>query len=213
MNPLFKNVKVIAWDMDTTLYKAVPELSIAFMNGCIEEVAKIKNLSLKDAEILLTNEKNKAGSTTQAFMNLGCGDFHTMWEVQKRVGKVNYLKKDPRLPLIFSQLSRFRHFLISNSVLEEVHTVLEAIGLNESYFEEIITVDRTGEPKPSPKPFKLMMELTGLKPEEHVMIGDMEKIDIAPAKKLGLKTILVWGKSDLADLSLPSVYDVAKVFV
>lgn len=213
MHPLFKNVKVIVWDMDTTLYKAIPALSLAFLKGCIEEVAKVKNLTFEDAEILLKREKERVGSITQSFMNLGCGDFHTMWDVQKRIGKVNFLHKDPKLPKVLKALSRYRHFLISNSVSEEVHTVLEAIGLSESYFEEIITVDRTGEPKPSPKPFELMLSLTGLKPEEHVMIGDMEKIDIAPAKKLGMKTILVWGESKIADLSLPTVYDAISVFL
>lgn len=212
MNPLFKDIKVIAWDMDTTLYRPDPALGKAFLDGCIEEVARIKNLSFKDAKKLFDKTRKLTDSSTQTLISLKVGDFYTVWEIQKRIGKKNYLKKDPQLPLLFSQLSHLRHFLISNSVPEEIKTVLGAIGLSEDYFEKCLSVVDAGEPKPSPKPFELLLKITGLKPEEHLMIGDRELVDIAPAKKLGLKTILVWGKSKIADLSLPTVYDVVKYF-
>ena len=212
MYPLFKNVKVIAWDMDTTLYKPDPVLGKAFLDGCIEEVAKKKNLSFKDAKIIFDKARLETDSSTQTLINLKVGDFYTVWEIQKRIGKKNYLKKDPQLPLLFSHLSHLRHFLISNSVPEEIETVLGAIDLSEDYFEKCISVVDAGEPKPSPKPFELLLKITGLPPEQHVYIGDRELVDIVPAKKLGMKTILVWGKSKIADLSLPTVYDVAEIF-
>lgn len=212
MNPLFKDIKIIAWDMDTTLYKPDPALGKAFFDGCIEEVARVKNLSFADAKKIFEEARLPTNSSSQALMTLKVGDYWTCWRVQKRIGKINYLHKDPKLPKLFEQLSGFHHFIISNSVREEIKTVLSAIGLSPSYFEKCISIEDIGEPKPSLKPFELLLKITGLPADQHVYIGDREKVDIVPAKKLGMKTILVWGKSEIADLSLPSVYDVASVF-
>lgn len=211
MNSRFAKIKIIAWDLDTTLYQPDPALGKAFLDGCIEEVAKKKNLSFKDAKIIFDKVRLTTDSSTQAMMNLGVGDFYTVWEIQKRIGKVNYLRKDPKILKTLKKLKNYRHFIISNSVPEEIETVLKAIGLDKSYFEKCISVADVGAPKPSPKPFEFLLKLTGLKSEEHLMVGDREKVDIEPAKKLGMKTILVWGKSKMADLSLPTVYDIVKV--
>lgn len=217
MDARFEDIKIIAWDMDTTLYQPLPELARAFLNGCVEEVARVKKLSLSEAQKIFNEERSRNDSSTQAMINLEIGDpqtvFNTMWEIQKRIGKVNYLQKDSRLPLLFEKLKKFRHFIISNSVREEVKTVLGAIGLSAKYFEKIITVDDTGKPKPDPAPFKLLLKITGLPADQHLYIGDREKVDIIPAKKLGMKTILVWGTSSVADVSLPTVYDVVNFLV
>lgn len=217
MNPLFKNIKVIAWDMDTTLYKPNSALGKAFLDGCVWELAKIKNISFKKAQKIFDRERNKTNSSSQVFLNLfkentPAETFYKLWEIQRRIGKVNFLRKDPKLPELLRSLKNFRHFLISNSVPEEIDSVLSAIGLQRDYFEKCISVVDAGEPKPGSKPFELLLKLTGLPPEQHLYIGDREKVDIEPAKKLGMKTILVWGESKIADLSLPSVYDVASVF-
>ena len=205
MDQRFANIKVIAWDMDTTLYKPDPALGKAFLDGCVEEVAKVKNLSFDTAKKIFEDARSLTDSSTQALINLRVGDFYTVWEIQKRIGKVNYLHKDPKLSKLFEKLSKFRHFIISNSVPEEISAVLGAIGLSPKYFERLISVIEVGEVKPSLKPFEYLLKLTGLPPEQHVYIGDREKVDILPPKKLGMKTILVWGTSEIADLSLPTV--------
>ncbi|MCL4382699.1 MAG: HAD family hydrolase [Patescibacteria group bacterium] len=218
MDQRFKDIKVIAWDLDTTLYKPNPVLGKAFLDGCIEEVAKVKNLSFARAEKLFNEERKKTNSSTQVLLNFfkmktPQDVFYKMWEIQKRIGKINYLHKDPKLPEMFDRLSGFHHFIISNSVPEEIENVLSAIGLDSKYFEKLISVVDTGEPKPSLKPFRSLLELTGLPSGQHLMIGDREDVDIEPAKKLGFKTILVWGQSFLADASLSSVYEVAELLL
>jgi FMN phosphatase YigB (HAD superfamily) len=59
------------------------------------------------------------------------------------------------------------------------------------------------------------MEKTGLPPVAHLMIGDRERVDLVPAKKLGMKTCLVWAAepSMVADITLPTVYDLSQVLV
>lgn len=213
MDPRFKDVKVIAWDVDTTLYKAIPELSIKFKKECIKEVARVENVSFEKAAEIFEKERAKFGSSTMALMRLGAGDFRTILTIQRKIGKQNYIKTDPKLLEMFKKLSKFRHFLITNSMREDDKLTLEKLGLPETIFERIITVEDTQEPKPSLSPFKLLLKITGLPPKAHLYVGDREKVDIEPAKRLGMKTILVWEESKIADLSIPTVYDIVGVLL
>ncbi len=62
-----------------------------------------------------------------------------------------------------------------------------SLGL-QHYFDQVLTYDDTGEKKPSPKPFKMALEILRLKPNEVLMLGDWVERDIQGAKKLGIKT-------------------------
>ncbi len=213
MDSRFKDVKIIAWDVDTTLYKNIPELSIRFKEECIKEVAKVKEISFAEAESIFEKARATNGSSTMTLRNLRVGDENTLLQIQKRIDKQGYIKPDPKLLSMFQKLSKFRHFIITNSMKEDDKAALVKLGLPESIFEKIITVEDAGEPKPSLAPFQFLLKLTGLPPEQHVYVGDREKVDIEPAKKLGMKTILVWGESELADVSLSAVYDVPEVLL
>ena len=211
MDIRFKNIKVIAWDLDTTLYRAIPALSLAFKNECIKEVAKKKNISFEAAQKIFEERRMRLGSSTMTLMELEVGDYNLIEKIQDRIGKVSYLKKDKKLPKLFAKLSSFRHFLMTNGKRKPTLEALSALGLSSKIFEKIITVEDTGKPKPDSAPFKLLLKITDLPPNTHLMVGDMEKVDIKPAKKAGMKTILVWGESKIADLYLPTVYDIVKV--
>jgi putative hydrolase of the HAD superfamily len=56
-------------------------------------------------------------------------------------------------------------------------------------FDLVVTFDDTKVKKPGREPFMYVLKKLKLKPEECVMVGDSLKKDIAPAKKLGFKTV------------------------
>lgn len=59
------------------------------------------------------------------------------------------------------------------------------------FFEFLVTSDDTGEVKPSGKFVEIPLERFGARPDEAAFVGDSWKRDLAPAKELGLTTILV----------------------
>ena len=70
---------------------------------------------------------------------------------------------------------------------------LRIVGLElHHYFDYVVTFDDTGEKKPSPKPFKKILSLLKVKPEEAVMVGDWAERDIIGAKNIGIHT--VWAR-------------------
>jgi len=56
-------------------------------------------------------------------------------------------------------------------------------------FDVVLTYNDTGEYKPSPEPFKKVLEELGIRPEESMMVGDWPERDIAGAAELGMKTV------------------------
>ena len=56
------------------------------------------------------------------------------------------------------------------------------------FFDVVITIDDSGERKPSAKPFQMALDRMGLRPEETVMIGDWPERDVVGAQQIGMKT-------------------------
>lgn len=71
---------------------------------------------------------------------------------------------------------------------------LKKIGITP-FFKAIVTGDETGFEKPHLENFVLLCKKLKVKPEHCVMVGDSASRDLAPAKKLKMKT--VWTKQSL----------------
>jgi putative hydrolase of the HAD superfamily len=56
-------------------------------------------------------------------------------------------------------------------------------------FDVVVTHEDTGERKPSPAPFRLVLERLGVQPAEALMVGDWPERDVAGAGALGIRTV------------------------
>lgn len=117
----------------------------------------------------------------------------------------------PKLADLFAFLGSYCHFLLTNNRRIHVLGKLQALGLDPNVFEKIISTYDLGIFKPDKRVFERVLEYTGLPPKQHLCVSDREKTDIAPAGSLGMKTAMVWGRSKMADVSLPEVYDIVKI--
>lgn len=96
-----------------------------------------------------------------------------------------------RLPYQKAILTSAAPFLFSN------------LGL-EKYFE-IFTPRETKFLKPDPRAFLAVVEKLKVKPEETLMIGDELERDLVPAKKLGMKTVLIDRNDTVKDTSIKKI--------
>lgn len=210
-----KNIKVLIWDFDGTLYRpnadlfaAVREseyLTIMDLTGwprekAIEEFHKLHKVAIQSATAVIAQLCNI--SIAEAAV-----------ESEKRFDRRDFLQRDEKLIALFGKLTRFRHFILANGVEQYHRETLKLLGVLPETFEEIVTGETMGVTKPDEKGFRYIMGKTELPAEAHLMIGDRELVDLAPAKNLGMHTCLVWSdkKSTIADVTLPTVYDVATV--
>lgn len=84
-------------------------------------------------------------------------------------------------------------------------------------FEVVITYEDTGEYKPSPAPFRRVLELTGVAPEEALMVGDWPQRDIIGAAEIGIRTVFArygdtFGTKDSgADYEIDDAYALVEI--
>ena len=96
----------------------------------------------------------------------------------------------PHVHLTMTTLARMgiKMGVISDAPKLPVWMRIVGLGLHH-YFDCVITPDDTGEKKPSPKPFRMAIDILGVKSDETLMIGDWVERDIVGAKGLGIKTV------------------------
>jgi HAD superfamily hydrolase (TIGR01549 family) len=208
---MLRSVKYLLWDLDGTLYRSDPDLLNAIQREIYMRMATVLSIPYQEAKKRFLTVYARLGGATATVVELGL-DRSLIQEAVDSVDKGKYVKPDPKLRDMFeSELRTFNHIIVTNTSREGTVRTLEVLGLSQQIFQGIVTADDVLRPKPDVEPYLKALEITGGPVHEHVSIGDREKVDILPAKRLGMKTILVWGTSEAADASVPTVYDVPKV--
>lgn len=83
---------------------------------------------------------------------------------------------------------RYPLTIVTNGFEETQFAKIESAGIGH-YFAHIITSQRAGSKKPSPKIFEFALAQTGHRAQDAVMIGDNLQTDIAGAADAGIDTI------------------------
>jgi putative hydrolase of the HAD superfamily len=84
-------------------------------------------------------------------------------------------------------------------------------------FDMVITYEDTGEYKPSPAPFRMVLEKMGIQAPEALMVGDWPERDIVGAAELGIRTVFArYGdtfgtKESGADYEIDDAYALIKI--
>ncbi len=213
----FHDIKVLIWDFDGTLYKPNRDIwhdvreaeykTIAQHTGWEREkvIAEFENVykkitpSATEAVAYICKMKTKEAAL----------------EMEKYYDRREFLSEDSKLITLFKKLRSFRHFILANGVAHRIAETLAVLGIPKETFEAIVTSEIVGVNKPHEKGFRYILDQTKLPANQHLMIGDREAVDLAPAKALGMKTCLVWSetKSVVADITVPTVYELERVLV
>ena len=152
------------------------------------------------------------GSNSAVFRSLGrASDF---WQTRfNTLDKTQYYKP---MRAIYSTVEKLQEkmpiSLFTNVKPGEVSKTLTIIDIDQSWFTHIITGDDIQERKPALDGFYVMIEKSGVHPEEILYVGDRIKVDILPAKEVGIKTCLVWDASSEADYSFEQFEDLLSLF-
>jgi len=97
-------------------------------------------------------------------------------------------------PHVYSTLYKLSKLKISTGILSDAPTKeawLRLAYLNFHHIiDEVVTFDDTGVRKPSPIPFKRILEKLKVEPYEAIMVGDWVERDIVGAANVGMKTAI-----------------------
>lgn len=209
----FHDIRVLIWDFDGTFYKPNPALWQAVREAEYRTIMdhtgwdKVKT----EAEFKKLHKIVYPSATEVTAVLCKISVSEAAVEMEQYFDRRDYLKRDEKLIAMFKKLKNFRHFTLANGVMRHHIETLRVLGISPTIFEEMVTSEIVGVTKPHPDGFVYILKKTGLAPDKHLMIGDREAVDLAPAKSLGMKTCLVWSDtpSDVADVTIKSVYMVS----
>lgn len=106
--------------------------------------------------------------------------------------------------------------VISDAPRQEAWLRLCYLGLHHM-FDTVIAFEDTGERKPSPVPFKRVLDELGLTPDEAMMVGDWPERDIVGASEIGIRTVFArygdtFGTTESgADYEIEDIFDIVRI--
>ncbi len=189
-------------DQHSALEKVVEEFDIPFLKRKgLDIQAEDFNRAKEEAdkEIYQYNYmKNKGIYNIELWMKIICSkldmpyskNLSDEWdaEFRKYISSKMKLVEGAEEILEYLKSKNYKLALFTNSTRKNAKIRLEKFGL-EKYFDFVFISEKIGA-KSSIQPFKTILEKTGAKPEECIMIGNRMDEDVF-AKKVGMKTILL----------------------
>jgi putative hydrolase of the HAD superfamily len=189
-------LKAVLFDMDNTLFDFVAVKLIA----CREILSYLgkedRNLKKEPAELFKYFLRGTYGfedyenirdymQERNLFTAKGYRDCCEIYDREK----LQNLELYPGVRDTLEELKKigFRLAIITDADRYHARARLTKVDLLDS-FELLVSADMTGTKKPDPAHFLFALDALGLKPEESLVVGDSIKRDIAPARRLGLRT-------------------------
>ena len=209
-------MRYLIWDVDGTLYPSTPEgkklVNKIYQEKIQEHFGKIP----ENLESWFKLKKSIYKSSTLTFLTLSIGPLKEVAEYfDKTFAEKIPIKKDPELIALFEKLKDFQHYALRNGTYKGTIKILKRLGLGQikwkgcefGPFRKVwATLDTMGVPKPHPAVFEyvrtyLFLKEKGRFPKDEqeakkfapkiLMIGDREEVDLEPARRLGMKGVLV----------------------
>ena len=225
-------IKAVLFDADNTLYKVRTEKAYAKLFNCIAEEANsdaktVENIwrghinNILKSENALSAEKRKREYSIEIVLGqLEIVDKKKVMEITKKALElfwqqiIDDLEYETEYASVVVRIRKnFRVAVASDEYRGNLEGKLNHVfGEWKNYFEFLLSADDTGELKPSEKYSRMALERFAMKPEEIVFIGDSWARDLAPAKVLGLKTMLIADEKEGApDFFAKNLFEAEKI--
>ena len=199
-------IKAVLFDLDQTF--------IDFITMKVEACRSAIKAMIKAG--LKINERNGLKKLMETYFKYGIeSDIAFTKFLEGEMGKADpdilqtgidaYVKTKPKFlkpyPYVLETLEMLKFLdlkvgIVTDAPRAKAMRRLEAMNIIE-FFDFIVTFDDTGVKKSEELPIKLAIKKLNLYPEEILFVGDSFERDIKPAKKLGMKTLLVKRCDDL----------------
>ena len=182
--------------MDDTLYDCSGTLVLRGRRQAAKTIARIINCPEEEAYLLQLEMEEKYGTKANIYeqivklYNLSNTYAKELLKEFIHVDISNItLFPDVMDTLIQLKVQGYKLILVTSGEKQIQRKKIKALGLNDSYFDEIFIADRNnGQTKKDY--FKEIMQRYDLNPEEIVCVGDKIDDELAASKSLGMITVM-----------------------
>lgn len=197
-----KDLELIAWDLDGTLYPSSPDMTELFHRYKLQLVADQLQIPITEATVKFAEVYRQHGSNTAALNALGIdgeGIFLKLWQT---IALNEYILPNPELVSKLNQLKKISNIpqaILTNANSQDtVQRKLSCIGIPADFFAAIYTSVEQKVLKPNPAAFTALYANHASNPEGVLYVGDRVETDIQPAAKLGMHTALITDAAESA---------------
>jgi putative hydrolase of the HAD superfamily len=204
-------IKNYIFDLDETLYNPkVPIMRLVSQN--IDLYMKdYLNLKENDIKYLRNYYKKEYGTTLAGLMAEYKIDSYFFLQYVHNINYSHYLKEDPLLLNILSRIDG-RLAVFTNASKKHATDILNLLGIAKLFNNIVSIEDVDFIPKPKLESFNRLLQIINITPEKSLFIDNMQ-VNLQSAKKLKMKTALVWDRKidEDFDYSLTSIYDIINI--
>lgn len=207
---MVKGIKIIAFDLDDTLYNEIDFVQSGF-RVVAQYVAKKFGLDKNELYSFLTKTLKLYGRGKIFDVMLKKYGIYDKKTVTKLVGVYRSHKPEIKLAKNIKKTlknlkNKYKLALITDGDKNVQRNKVHALKLND-LLDCIVYTDDYGPSgkKPSAISFKKVLKELGGKPEEMIYVGDNPEKDFIGAKKIGIKTVQIY-QDKVDDNNLPEEF-------
>lgn len=203
--------QTLFFDLDDTLYPPSTGLWDAIRDRMNDYMDRLLGLPREEITALRQSYLEKYGTTLRGLQQ----NYHV--DADEYLAYVHdlplqwYIRPDPRLRELLLSLPQKR-WIFTNSDSNHVQRVTQIIGVSDC-FDGVIDIRALSFVcKPDPQAYRLAMHIAGVEHPQHCVLFDDAPRNLAPAKTLGMYTVLVDpnGPNDAAIQSIGSLHDLPR---
>jgi len=204
-------IRFVGFDLDDTLYNSTNLITLARMEGlkkmqecgldfnlrkgimCLNAIVhEFGSNYTRHFDILLERFKSNSYHFEIRSIDFSIPKFVAAGVMGYHEVKINKIRPFQDVKSVFQQLQELEYkiFLISDGLAVKQYEKLLRLDIAQ-YFDNIFISEEIGLSKPDLAFYNHVIETIGGKPSDIVYVGDRVDYDIIPAKKSGLKTILI----------------------
>jgi len=191
----FKQVKVIGFDLDQTLYPKSPEIDNVIQEYIYERMSRKLNIDTKTAKnkfVELYHTQGLGGTTSLISLGFPADEAsNIIQEALENANIAEFLKPNQDLIDLLNRLkNKYSLDVITGSNRKNTETKLLHLNIPLTLFNSLITAENGS--KSLGTSYKLWLShYPNIVPENFLYIGDRVRSDYEIPKTLGIKSILV----------------------
>lgn len=207
-------IKHLLFDLDDTLYPTsagmMREISVRMSDFMVEQVG----IPRSDVDRMRHDYWDRYGTTLRGLYIEKHIDAQAFLDYVHDVRVESYLQSDAKLDAMLAKLPQAK-YIFTNAPADYARRVLAALGI-EKYFERIFDINFIQyQSKPTPLAYDKVLAALAVPGNECLLIDDTTR-NLAPARDLGMKTVLLKGSPhgishDGADAVIETIYDLPQV--
>ncbi len=209
-----KLVDAVGFDLDNTLYCQTPAITQKIQEYIISRASVLLQRPLEQVQREYTRIYTQLQSGRRTLEALGISEAQALvQDALEHADITSLLQRDERFVSLFQRLqTSYRLFLLTGSQEQTAHNKLRALGISPTAFNLSLYAGARYE-RHDGSAFRHVAQVFGVPLTRLFFVGDREKVDILPAKQLGVKTAIINASSPHADYQLTTLYDLEGILL